>query len=141
MDGGAGRQAVSQTSVSSDGATNSIPQPLQAVSGENGSAAYAGGGPVYEMLVELDVHAAAESLAKSYDPADGPPAEIYAKGAAEAFVYGRGNFSDPMQKWSNSPKKSTALTMPSKLCRTAAGKRCASYRRIYKKTAEVRPDY
>ncbi len=94
--GGTPPQFTSKTPAGmATSATNSIPQPLQAVNGENGSAAYAGGGPVYETLVELGVHrAAAESLAKGYDPADGLSAEIYAKGAAEAFLYGRSNFSE-----------------------------------------------
>lgn len=48
----------------------------------------------YEALVDLGVHkAAADSLAENYDPADGLSAEIYAKGAAEAFLYGKSNFS------------------------------------------------
>ncbi|MGN1306819.1 MAG: hypothetical protein ACI4V3_04055 [Faecousia sp.] len=50
---------------------------------------------IYTALVSLGVQkAAAESLAKSYDPAEGISPEIYARGAAEAFFYGKGNFSE-----------------------------------------------
>ena len=50
---------------------------------------------IYTALISLGVQkAAAESLAKSYDPADGISPEIYARGAAEAFFYGKGNFSE-----------------------------------------------
>ena len=73
---------------------DSIPQTMRAVNAENGSAVYADSGLIYEALVDLGVHkAAAESLAENYDPADGLSAEIYAKGAAEAFLYGKSNFS------------------------------------------------
>ena len=49
---------------------------------------------IYNTLISLGVQKAAESLAKSYDPADGVSPEIYARGAAEAFFYGKGNFSE-----------------------------------------------
>ena len=49
---------------------------------------------VYEVLLDMGVHkAAAESLVKNYDPEGDLPAEIYARGAAEAFLYGGSNFS------------------------------------------------
>ena len=57
--------------------------------------AYHDNGLIYNALISLGVHkAAAESLAKSYDPAEGISPEIYARGAAEAFFYGRGNFTE-----------------------------------------------
>ena len=50
---------------------------------------------IYTALVSLGVQtAAAESLGKSYDSAEGISPEVYARGAAEAFFYGKGNFSE-----------------------------------------------
>ena len=50
---------------------------------------------VFEMLLDFGVHkAAAQSLAEQYDPAEGVKPETYARGAAEAWHYGRAKFSE-----------------------------------------------
>lgn len=46
-------------------------------------------GLIYETLVDMGVHkAAAQSLARQFDAADGLSAEVYAKGVGESFLYG-----------------------------------------------------
>ncbi len=50
-------------------------------------------GLIYETLVDMGVHKAAESLAKQYSPADGVSAEVYARGNGEAYLYGNVNLS------------------------------------------------
>lgn len=50
---------------------------------------------VFEMLLDFGVHkGAAQSLAEQYDPAEGVKPETYARGAAEAWHYGRAKFSE-----------------------------------------------
>ena len=75
-------------------AMGSLPQLVQTVNKGDSLAAYGDNALIYTALVSLGVHeTAAESLAKSYDPAEGISPEVYARGAAEAFFYGRGNFT------------------------------------------------
>ncbi|MGM9553654.1 MAG: hypothetical protein ACI3V2_05065, partial [Faecousia sp.] len=76
-------------------AIDSLSQLTQTVNTKDDLAAYSDNALIYTALISLGVHkAAAESLAKNYDPADGISPEIYARGAAEAFFYGKGNFSE-----------------------------------------------
>ena len=61
---------------------------------QSGGAVNTDEGLVYEILLDMGVHkAAAESLAGNFDSKEGMPAELFARGIGEAFLYGMSNFS------------------------------------------------